>query len=156
MIAAPKLLAWFEDYASYHRTEGNQVSHLIGIPAIVVTLLGLLSRVGGWETPLFPMDLGILIWAGGFVFYFVLDWRLSLSLGPALLGCYFIGRAMPGEWLWAGFIGGWVAQFIGHYRYEKKSPAFYKNLEHLLIGPAWVFCKITGLTRSSTKWGARQ
>ena len=31
-----------------------------------------------------------------------------------------------------------------HYVYEKKSPAFYKNLVHLLVGPLWIVAKATG------------
>jgi uncharacterized membrane protein YGL010W len=36
------------------------------------------------------------------------------------------------------FFGGWAVQFIGHAVYEKRSPAFLKNLLHLLVGPAWL------------------
>jgi uncharacterized membrane protein YGL010W len=55
-----------------------------------------------------------------------------------------IGRVIP---LWPAiglFVVGWVFQFIGHYVYEKKSPAFYKNLAHLLVGPLWILAKATG------------
>jgi hypothetical protein len=42
------------------------------------------------------------------------------------------------------FIVGWIFQFVGHAVYEKKSPAFMKNFEHLFIGPPWVFAKAIG------------
>ena len=42
------------------------------------------------------------------------------------------------------FVGAWVLQFIGHYVYEHRSPAFFRNLTHLLVGPLWVLAKATG------------
>ena len=42
------------------------------------------------------------------------------------------------------FILGWVLQFVGHYVYEKKSPAFFRNVTHLLVGPLWILAKATG------------
>ena len=35
----------------------------------------------------------------------------------------------------------WVGQFYGH-KIEGKKPSFFKDLQFLLIGPAWVFEKI--------------
>jgi uncharacterized membrane protein YGL010W len=29
-------------------------------------------------------------------------------------------------------------QFVGHARFEHSSPAFLRNLVHLLVGPAWL------------------
>jgi uncharacterized membrane protein YGL010W len=28
--------------------------------------------------------------------------------------------------------------------YEKKSPAFFRNVAHLLVGPLWILAKATG------------
>jgi uncharacterized membrane protein YGL010W len=42
------------------------------------------------------------------------------------------------------FVLGWVLQFVGHYVYEKKSPAFFRNVNHLLVGPLWILAKATG------------
>ena len=36
------------------------------------------------------------------------------------------------------FVVGWVFQGIGHAVYEKRSPAFLKNLLHLMVGPLFV------------------
>ena len=44
------------------------------------------------------------------------------------------------------FVFGWVLQFVGHYVYEKRSPAFMKNLTHLLVGPLWILAKATRRT----------
>jgi uncharacterized membrane protein YGL010W len=39
------------------------------------------------------------------------------------------------------FIIAWIAQFYGH-KIEGKKPSTFKDLQFLLIGPAWVFEKL--------------
>jgi uncharacterized membrane protein YGL010W len=147
------MLSPFEDYASYHRTSGNQATHLVGIPLIVIAVLGLLGRatVGAGLTgsEVFRIDGGMIAWLLGMLWYLRLDWRLAIPFGPVLLGIYFLGRALPVPALVAFFVLGWAIQYLGHYRYEKKAPAFYKNAQHLLIGPIWIFAKITGYRLAS-------
>ena len=58
-----------------------------------------------------------------------------------MLGMYLIGRSLPLDILIGMQVVGWIAQYVGHLRYEKKSPAFYTNLSQMLIGPLWVFAK---------------
>jgi uncharacterized membrane protein YGL010W len=148
-MQSQRLTSYFQDYASSHRTPGNKACHSVGIPLIVVTTLGLLSHLGAWpeagpaDTLLRP-DAGLGLLALAVFFYVRLDWRLGLSFAPALLGCYFLGRALPLPALWGLFVLGWIIQYIGHYAYERKSPSFYKNLTHILIGPLWIFARATG------------
>ena len=40
------------------------------------------------------------------------------------------------------FVIAWIGQFYGHH-IEGKKPSFMKDLQFLLIGPAWVFEKLT-------------
>jgi uncharacterized membrane protein YGL010W len=138
----------FADYSSYHRTGGNQVCHMIGIPLIVVTVFGLLSHLvpGGGLTGLewFRVDGGTILWALASVWYVRAEWRLGLPFAWVTLGLYFVGRALPIPALWTLFVLGWIAQYFGHYHFERRSPAFYKNAEHLLVGPLWVFAKVLG------------
>jgi len=37
----------------------------------------------------------------------------------------------------AVFVLAWIGQFIGHV-FEGKRPSFFKDLQFLLIGPAWL------------------
>ena len=39
----------------------------------------------------------------------------------------------------AVFVIAWILQFIGH-KIEGKKPSFFKDVQFLLIGPAWIFC----------------
>jgi uncharacterized membrane protein YGL010W len=55
-------------------------------------------------------------------------------------GNYFILHYAPLP-LWAVsliiFTGAWIGQFVGH-KIEGKKPSFFKDLQFLLIGPAWL------------------
>jgi len=143
-----RLKAYFDDYASFHQTRGNQLTHYFGIPFIVISLLGLLSTLTLGSPALFAsnsllrMDGGILLILIVIPFYNYLDWKIALPFTFILLGLYFLGRALPVPLCWTLFIFGWILQGIRHAVYEKKSPAFMKNLSHLLIGPLWIFSKL--------------
>ena len=43
------------------------------------------------------------------------------------------------------FVFGWILQFVGH-AFEGKAPSFFSDPRYLLIGPMWVYKKITGKT----------
>jgi uncharacterized membrane protein YGL010W len=143
-----KLAARFADYRDFHTHPKNVFTHYIGIPLIVVSLLGLLSLVTfGGETlrdSLVRPDLGWLLLAVGIGFYFYLDWKIALPFSLVIIGCYLIGRSLSASvGILVGMqIVGWIAQYVGHLKYEKKSPAFYKNITHTLIGPLWIFAKL--------------
>jgi len=52
---------------------------------------------------------------------------------------------LPLLWIAIGvFVVAWIGQFIGH-QIEGKKPSFFKDLQFLLIGPAWVVFKFFGL-----------
>lgn len=145
---APRLERYFADYATYHTNPKNKLTHYLGIPILTVAIPALLAKV-----VLFPqeeswlrLDLGIILWAAVTAWYLVLDWRLGLPFGLLCLGMYFLCRDVPQLYLWIAFAIGWILQFVGHIAYEKKSPAFLKNFEHLFIGPLWVFAKGFGFT----------
>jgi uncharacterized membrane protein YGL010W len=146
--AETRIQRYFKDYASYHRTPGNQATHMVGIPMIVLSILGLFGHWilgdGVTGSELFRLDAGIIVWALTMLWYARMDWKLTLPFSLTGLGLYFLGRAIPVPALWALFVLGWIIQYVGHLKYEKKSPAFYKNAEHLLIGPFWIFAKIIG------------
>ena len=127
-----------DEYEGYHQTLGNEVCHYIGIPSIVAgaaTLLGLvpLATFGGFTLTLAEVVAGAIG-----VFYLVSARLLGLVTAMLLALLVGVGRALP---FWVGlgiFIGGWVLQFVGHAAFEHRSPAFLRNLLHLLVGPAWI------------------
>lgn len=145
---APKLQRYFDEYSDFHRNPTNKVYHYLGIPLLTAVIPLLLAHVvlwdsGGW----FRLDLGIVLWSVATLFYLYLDWKPALPFSAISLALYFLFRDLPWQYSAVGFVVGWVLQFIGHYKYEKRAPAFMKNFEHLLIGPMWVFARWTGYYR---------
>ncbi len=140
-----KLASKFAEYREYHTTRGNVISHYVGIPLIATSLLGLLAMVtfgnDSFKASMLRPDLGWVLWAIGVGFYLYLDWKIALPFSLVMTGMYLIGRSLSLEILIAMQVVGWGSQYVGHLVYEKKSPAFYKNLTHMLIGPLWIFAK---------------
>ena len=119
----------FADYASYHQTKGNKWFHRLGIPLIMLTLIGMLARV--------PFAAIALILVAEIV-YAMLDWRLAAIMLVVSAAFYFVGAWIPFWINVALFVVGWIFQFVGHSVYEKRSPAFLTNALHLLVGPLWI------------------
>jgi uncharacterized membrane protein YGL010W len=143
---SPTLKAHFADYAAFHGTPGNKACHYVGIPLIVLAVLALLARVpllaiGGYDVTLAEVAL-VLVTA----YYLTLDAVLAAIMFAASVGLLFLGRPLPVWVSVALFVVGWIFQFLGHYVYEKRSPAFYRNLVHLLVGPLWIVAKAVGRT----------
>jgi uncharacterized membrane protein YGL010W len=143
---SPTLQAHFADYATFHGTPGNKACHYVAVPLIVLTLFALLAQVelatiGGFTVTLAEVVI-VLVTA----YYITLDAPLALlMLGTSVLFAW-AGRFIPPMIALALFAAAWVLQFIGHYVYEHRSPAFFRNLTHLLVGPLWVLAKATGRT----------
>jgi uncharacterized membrane protein YGL010W len=114
------------DYASYHTDRRNRACHMIGIPLIVFCVVRW-TQTGSW----FPWAAAVL------PLYAAWDVALSLLMAGMLFTMAAIAPYAPGWLVWACFAAGWVFQFLGH-RYEGKSPAFLKNLLHVLVGPLWI------------------
>jgi uncharacterized membrane protein YGL010W len=141
---SPVLRSHFSDYAAFHATRGNQACHYVGIPLIVLTLLAALAKVVILPAAGLTLTAAELLLALATLYYLTLDRPLALMMLAVSLAFAAIGRVIP---LWpavALFVVGWAFQFVGHHVYEKKSPAFYKNLTHLLVGPLWILAKATG------------
>ncbi|HEY6272424.1 MAG TPA: Mpo1-like protein [Terriglobales bacterium] len=127
----------WSDYQEHHRTAGNRTCHLVGIPLIIIGLLGLLAipiaHAGGW-----PIEVSLLIVLLVGAIDIWLDAKLGLLMFLASFVIYLGARMLAWQVLAGLFVLGWVFQFVGHGAYEKRSPAFYRNLAHLMVGPLWV------------------
>lgn len=135
------------DYAAYHRNKRNIMTHLVGIPMIVVALLILLSRPS-WEVFNLIISPAIIVSAIAALFYLKLDIALgllmTLLLGLAVWVASHAALLPTNQWLIWGvglFVVGWVFQFIGHY-FEGKKPAFVDDIMGLAIGPLFVVAEV--------------
>ncbi|MGH8630936.1 MAG: DUF962 domain-containing protein [Burkholderiales bacterium] len=147
-----KIDAFFADYAEHHRSEGNQWCHALGIPLIAAGLLGLaaveLTRVAGW-----PVEASVVLIVALAPVYMWMDARLGAALTVAYVLLYLGARMLGWPANLGLFVGGWALQFVGHGVYEKRSPAFFRNLVHLLVGPLWVMNHFLRLRKTQTSIG---
>ncbi len=119
------------------------MTHLVGIPLIVLAAATLLSRPAvGVVSP------AVLVWAVLAVYYFRLDLRFGLLMTVLLGLCVWAGAVFAaqgtGVWLAAGlgmFVAGWVVQFVGHY-FEGGKPAFLDDVMGLAIGPLFIVAEL--------------
>ena len=136
-----------DEYADSHTHRGNKLIHWICVPLIawsVIALLWSLSFPKALQSELIPLNWAMLALVLAQVYYF----RLSLQLGTGVLLfnlfllwlTAMLDVAAPWPlWTMALTIFGlaWIGQFIGHLM-EGKRPSFFKDLQFLLIGPAWL------------------
>ena len=141
---SPALKTYFTDYAAFHATPGNKACHSVGIPLIVLTLFSFLAAVPLAEVAGFRLTLAEALLVAVSLFYFTLDAPLALMMLAASAALDAAGRFIPIPAALGLFALGWILQFVGHYVYEKRSPAFLRNAAHLLVGPLWILAKATG------------
>lgn len=121
------------DYASYHRTEGNRRSHMIGIPLIVFAIVRW-TQVGSF----FPLAALVL------PVYFIWSRRVGWIMTAFIALCAAVGAFTPIRASIAAFVAGWLFQIYGHAVHEKNRPALLDNLSHALVGPAFIAEKLFG------------
>lgn len=131
------------NYAGYHRDPRNIVTHLVGVPMIVVALEILLSRPAFLVAGL-PLNPAIFLSTIAALFYLRLDLRFGLAMTAFYaLACwagYLVAALASPVWLATGiglFVVGWIIQFLGHH-YEGRKPAFLDDIAGLIIGPLFI------------------
>ena len=72
-----------DDYAAYHRDPRNKLTHYIGIPMIVLTLISLLRLVDFTKGEPFPLDAALLLIVPVSLFYLRLN--LATGIGMAVI-----------------------------------------------------------------------
>jgi len=142
----PVLQAHFSDYSAFHRTPGNKACHYVGIPLIVLSLFALLARVPLFEAGGLTVTLAEVVLVAATIYYLTLDAALAVMMLVTSVVLAAAGRMVPASAAVVLFVLGWVFQFVGHYVYEKKAPAFFRNFAHLLVGPLWILAKVSGRT----------
>lgn len=130
------------EYGKSHTNKTNIAIHAIAVPMIYFVSVALI-----WSIPTGFLDYIGVTWAHVIVlpvlwYYF----KLSGAVGAAMtfLTCLsFIAIKLLvyfdiNVWKTALslFIVMWVLQFVGH-KVEGRKPSFFKDLQFLLVGPAW-------------------
>lgn len=122
-----------DHYGSSHTHPVNEAIHMIAIPLIMLSLLGLLSAVHPWLAYAFV--------AASVVYYLRLGspmmllgmglWTVGLLALVQLMGSAVVGLSV------AIFVGAWILQFVGH-QLEGKKPSFFEDIQYLWVGPLFV------------------
>lgn len=142
---------WFEEYGQSHQNKINKIIHWICVPAIFFSIVGLLASIPhtfminwfplGWEPYVNFATAGLLL---AMIFYVTISRTIFVGM-LAVAGLSLWGNAMIAQadfmplWLFSVivFVVAWIGQFIGH-GIEGAKPSFFKDLQFLLVGPAWL------------------
>lgn len=151
---------WFEEYGDSHQHPLNKLIHWICVPSIFFSIIGLVSAIpSSTVESIFPPSLQFIAHWATVVLVFVLLFYYRLSMVMGLAMTVFSILCLLGVWslnflpypVWATslviFVAAWIGQFYGH-KVEGKKPSFLKDIQFLLIGPAWLMgflFKMTGI-----------
>ena len=146
MALIDELLA---EYSESHRNVLNKRIHYVCVPLIFWSIVGLLYLI--------PIPMGVDWMNGAFLalalvtaYYVRLSVPLSLVMFVFAMICMFSWQWLEtqGMTIWkvalSVFVFAWIGQFYGH-KVEGKKPSFLKDIQFLLIGPAWIAAQIFGI-----------
>ncbi len=135
-------------YAAVHLDQRNKITHFVGIPLIVFSLLLVLTL---WHVPpAADMSAGLVVAVIAVLGWLALDIGIGLVLAVVMLPTWYAARALADALgtptsIWTAFavlfIGGWILQFVGHH-YEGKRPALLDNLFQAFIAPMFLVAEI--------------
>lgn len=140
-----KIDALLAEYGESHQNPTNKTVHWICVPVIFWTVTALI-----WALPV-PDALAALgvnwlapVFLAVIVYYLLVSWQLAIGITVVLGICAALNQAYETNFslpLWQFAIGvfvlAWIGQFWGH-KVEGKKPSFFKDVQFLLIGPAWL------------------
>ena len=142
-----KLLA---EYGESHQNATNKAIHWICVPLIFWSVVALVSAIPpGFLTSILGegnlfASWAVVLMALAMLYYISLSFTLSIGMLLVSVACIAII-----QWLaridiapiWAialiVFVVAWIGQFYGH-KVEGKKPSFIKDIQFLMIGPAWL------------------
>lgn len=133
-------------YGSSHTHPTNEHIHMWAIPAIMLSLVGLIYA-------LHPLAAGGFLLAS-LVYYLRLNrvFFIAMLLGSAGLMGLVTALHASGFLLsvcLTVFVIAWIFQFIGH-KIEGKKPSFFEDIQYLWVGPLFVLSKV--FQRFGIRW----
>ena len=147
---------WFLEYAESHQNPINQKIHFICVPVIFFSIVGMLLSIDtSFLEKIIPISNPFVTnWATVFLvfvllFYTTLSFKSFISMVLfsvfSVVANYYLAQYIPLFYFSLTlFVIAWIGQFYGH-KIEGKKPSFFKDIQFLLIGPAWVFKKMFGV-----------
>ena len=120
------LNSWLEEYSESHQNPTNKKIHWLCVPVISFTVLAFAYSL--------HYGLALAAVAASIWFYAQLSTSLAIGMLAVTVVMLAIAAILPNLVWWAVglFVVAWIGQYI-----EGKKPSFFKDLQFLLIGPAW-------------------
>jgi uncharacterized membrane protein YGL010W len=136
---------WLNEYGESHKNATNKLIHWICVPSIYFAVVGLLYGV---KFPLqiagLQINLAFVVITLVLLYYIKLSKSLMIGMllfsSLCLLMAYLVEKSGAiSLWLFCVivFVAAWIGQFYGH-KIEGKKPSFLKDIQFLMIGPAWL------------------
>jgi uncharacterized membrane protein YGL010W len=135
------------EYGESHQNVTNKTIHWICVPLIFFSMVGLVASIPSSSVQnLFGSYINWATIALVLILLYYVSLSRLLTIGMALFAfvCLYLARAVALSGiapLWLVciiiFVLAWIGQFYGH-KVEGKKPSFLKDLQFLLIGPAWL------------------
>lgn len=136
---------WLAAYGESHQNPTNKLIHWICVPSIMFSIFGLLTSIPSDYLPLQPyLNWASIALLAVLLFYLRLSFPIFLGFIPVALLLWYGNHSIQSAnfmdlWKFSLilFVTAWIGQFYGH-KVEGKKPSFFKDLQFLLIGPAWL------------------
>jgi len=138
------------EYGESHQNPTNKLIHWICVPLIFFSLMGLIASIpSGVLSSVFGEGSMYANWAAvilalALIYYMTLSIPLTIGMFLFALACLFLINQLvllniAPLWLVSLgiFVAAWIGQFYGH-KVEGKKPSFFKDVQFLMIGPAWL------------------
>ncbi|HQW91583.1 MAG TPA: DUF962 domain-containing protein [Ferruginibacter sp.] len=136
---------WLNEYGESHQNDTNKAIHWICVPAIFFSITGLLYSI---KLPFIisgiQLNVAMVVLALITIYYISLSKTLWIGLLLFALLCLWLCQMIEQAdfiqpWLLylVIFVVAWIGQFYGH-KVEGKKPSFFKDIQFLMIGPAWL------------------
>ncbi|MGJ7496706.1 DUF962 domain-containing protein [Variovorax sp. RT4R15] len=132
-------------YGESHRNPTNELIHFVAIPAIMLSIVGLLFALHPWVAYAFV--------AASLVYYASLRSPVllaTMAVGTVALlalvhalGAYLVPVSA------VVFVVAWIFQFVGH-KIEGKKPSFFEDIQYLWVGPLFVVTQL--YARLGVRW----
>jgi uncharacterized membrane protein YGL010W len=133
-----------DEYGESHQNPTNKTVHWICVPLIFFSIIGLFYSIPfGTNFSGIPINVATILLAGAIVYYLMLSKPLALGMILVSAICIYFCQLIQssGLVLWQVsifiFVAAWIGQFWGH-KVEGKKPSFLKDIQFLMIGPAWL------------------
>ncbi|WP_316043238.1 DUF962 domain-containing protein [Legionella genomosp. 1] len=136
-------------YRQYHQEKTTLYTHLAGVPLIIFSLMIFFGYFHVIVPGIFDITLAEILTVALLIYYFRLNWRLTLLLLPVLAILLWISAVLsaPGPnglnlWIFLiCFVIGWILQLAGHFM-EGSKPAFMTNVQQALVAPLFLVAEL--------------